>query len=866
MSAPRNRIETSLGYALEPEGSLWVLDLSDLPILHGLSVLSRALAEALAVQAKSEPFVIHVERRIRPRENPELLQRFGISTVKVHAGHECIARIADHPEACEHHLRALLGNLQRRRYREALLPGDGASPSRALVAEFSFVSEEIPSRFVLELLPSSHGRQAGGRHAEGRHAGCLSITIEDPRGRRLDLASIPHVLIEDLESRTFIAGSTRIAQTWSESLRREAERGRRTFVELKKPTSHLFQQFERAGLGGFERVALQWTDPSMPLILESEPHELEHALKRALLALEDRSLRSLLFDGEIVRVVHEESSVFLDVSQLGRVLNLSLGARRARSDVETFLARMPVLSRATEGGGLVPNAHAGPLADTSVFLVHHMTSEVVGLIAALRRLGCPDLTCLFVAYGSDEPPSYLEAILDLPSAEFRALSLVNVPSPGEVEGHYRLSSRYSPLAEGDEIRAALARHGRPFVEAMRAAALPAFLRQLATARAAGRRLLVVEDGGYLAPLLNRASLEKRTLRSLLADFGLASEDDRTLAAALEDVLIGTVEHTRSGFDRLAEIEAQHGRLAFPAFSIAVSRLKVETEAKEVAVSILNAVESVLHASGKILSRRRALVLGSRGAIGGSLVNELLRRLEDPARQLLGLDLAVEPGPDVERGSRKALASSSAPGSSTSAAKGQRGFNEARRFNDLPPEDRLAVDLVLGVTGASVLQGVELEEWLAHGEGRELVLASGSSKTIEFTDLAHWLDGLLKDPRPTLAGEPVEIRSHEVSDPRTGRVYGRRYAFAVPGRAPNEVVFLANLTPVNFLFYGVPTELIDEVLAQLVSCSLGLVRRAAREKLPARLHAVDRDITPDGELLASRAPAGARSPAERILGG
>jgi hypothetical protein len=823
MDTSRERIETSLGYAAERQDALWVLDLAELPILHGLSVLSRALAETLIQQARTGPFEVHLERKIRPRENPELAQRFGIASVLVTAGHACLARISDHPEACERHLRALLGNLQRRRYREALLPADGRA-SRALVADFSFDASPargggakgLSSRFVLEYVPPDAVRRAGA----------LRITIEDAGGRCLDLRSIPHVVLEDIESRTFIAGSTRIAQTWAESLRREAERGRRTFVEARKASIHLFQQLDRAGLAGFERAVLQWTDASMPLILEGEPHELEHCFKRVLLALEDRGLRRLLSDGECLRVDGGAASVYVDVSQLGRVLNVSLGARRSRSDVGAFLARMPALLRLAGNGT--------PLSRTSVFLVHHMTGEVVGLIAALRRLGCTDLTCLFVAYGGEEPPSYLEAILDLPAAEFRALALANVPTPGEVEGHYMLSTRYSQLPEADEIRAALAHGARHFSDAMYAVALPAFLRQLASAREAGRRILVVEDGGYLAPLLNRAVLEGRSVRELRAELGLSSADERPLAEALEGCLLGTVEHTRSGFDRLAEVEQRFGRLAFPAFSIAISRLKREVEAKEVATSVLNAVESVLAAGGRILSRRRVLVLGSRGAIGGALMRELEHRLEDPSRQLAGVDLKVLPGGAEAR------------------------FPEARSFAELPPERRVELDLVLGVTGHSVVQGREIEEWLAGGEGRELVLASGSSKTVEFADVSRWLDGLLASPRPSLGGRALGLDAEDVTDPRTGRVYGRRFTFAVEGRAPNRLVLLANLTPVNFLFYGVPTELIDEVLAELVSCSLGLARRAASGELAPRLQAVDRDIGADGAPLAPRALASARA--------
>ena len=37
--------------------------------------------------------------------------------------------------------------------------------------------------------------------------------------------------------------------------------------------------------------------------------------------------------------------------------------------------------------------------------------------------------------------------------------------------------------------------------------------------------------------------------------------------------------------------------------------------------------------------------------------------------------------------------------------------------------------------------------------------------------------------------------------------------------------LADTTPVTFLFYGVPTEVTDEVLAELLQCALILRRRA-----------------------------------------
>ena len=49
-----DRFLTSLGPAAERDGDCWVLDLTALPLLHGLSVLSRALGELVLEQARSD--------------------------------------------------------------------------------------------------------------------------------------------------------------------------------------------------------------------------------------------------------------------------------------------------------------------------------------------------------------------------------------------------------------------------------------------------------------------------------------------------------------------------------------------------------------------------------------------------------------------------------------------------------------------------------------------------------------------------------------------------------------------------------------------------------------------------------------------
>jgi hypothetical protein len=478
-------LKTSLGPSVERHGATWTLDLSELPIFHGLSVLSRALGDMIIDQARSDRIDINVERAIRPRENPELLRELGVTLVKVAAEHDAGVRLVRDPETFQDRFRAVFGTLQRNSYRRALFPPADTEDSQALVFLFDLPeATDSPAagagyRFLLERVASPRDK--------GR---CyLRITIEDASCPRLALDGIAHLAVAGLENRTFIAGSTRIAETWAEGLRREAERGRRGFVERRTPQSHLFRQFAKAGLGGYETVSLGWNDAFVDRILESDPAELSHVLKRVLLALEDRDIRNLLHGREVVRVLCEDVAVYLDESQLGRVLNLSLGGPRERLDLEAFLDRMPDTCRIVEA------APAGALAGVHVFLVHHITAEVLGLIAALRRLGCRDLTTLFVAYAGEAPSGYLGPLLELPPEEFRCLALVNVPDDESVEGHYKLSTQYSALEERAELAARLAGRRLRFFDAMRTVAAAEFMRVVACAERSGGRCLIVEDGG-----------------------------------------------------------------------------------------------------------------------------------------------------------------------------------------------------------------------------------------------------------------------------------------------------------------------------------------------------------------------------------
>jgi len=138
--------------------------------------------------------------------------------------------------------------------------------------------------------------------------------------------------------------------------------------------------------------------------------------------------------------------------------------------------------------------------------------------------------------------------------------------------------------------------GLDFMAAMRALIVQVALAQIARSRASGHQMLIVEDGGYTAPIFNDAALSGLTVIQMRArhDAPLDPATNAHLPPTMKDVVIGTilgsVEHTRNGYDANMRVYLAHSRLAVPAFSIAVSFLKTQIESETVAATILNAIE------------------------------------------------------------------------------------------------------------------------------------------------------------------------------------------------------------------------------------------------------------------------------------
>ena len=172
---------------------------------------------------------------------------------------------------------------------------------------------------------------------------------------------------------------------------------------------------------------------------------------------------------------------------------------------------------------------------------------------------------------------------------------------------------------------------------------------------------------------------------------------------------------------LQAVEKECRGLTFPAFTIATSRYKNVVEAEACAYSILAAVEAIFNGLGKCMMHRRALVLGSRGNIGGFLMKIMAGRVSYGSAW--GLDIK-------------------------GAQPGNEGIREFSHMDQMTKEDWEHLDLFLGVTGVSVLKKDFFKKLILEGSATELFFASGSTKTVEFASLTEWIEELSARDRPT----------------------------------------------------------------------------------------------------------------------
>jgi len=259
-------------------------------------------------------------------------------------------------------------------------------------------------------------------------------------------------------------------------------------------------------------------------------------------------------------------------------------------------------------------------------------------------------------------------------------------------------------------------------------------------------------------------------------------------------------------------------------SIAVSSLKRGPEARECAMSILNATETILNRLGILLSRRKIVILGSSGAIGSFLKQELLHRVEPG--NLYGVDIAA-------------------------ADYSNREIPEFKTIEELGEEALRNTEMFIGVIGSSILKQKHIEEIILHGRQKSILFISGSTKTLEFSDLQDFLQSLCDEKNKKIGDKEINVDFNELRDLQTGIFQGYQVEISCSSDpAINKLFYLLGaLMPINFLYYGIPREIVDEVMAQLFRLSCGFVKRQQSEdKLQPLLLAVDHEIDADAHSL------------------
>lgn len=808
-------IPTSLGVPLVKESDdLFSIDLSSIRIFWGLSILSRTLGDEIVERVQTTPGDISFVHKVNSNINSEL-QEMHIGYIQIYARAGVLADILLIREEFQDHLRSVFGTFQRQTWAKIIHPefyGESPKeyPSRALVFPFHHSShnEKVDYQFILERVIN--------QVEPGEFL--FRLTIESYDRAKIDLASIPHTIVDDLDSRIYIAGSTKISESIHSAVIVASQKGDREYIEENRRFNRVFEQIQKTALGSLSEINFYWDDTFSEMMLTLEPKRTIPLFKKLFLFLEDQEITKVLKDGYTVIARSGRSDVYIDLSRLDRVLNYSFHKRRHAKNLSYYLSRMPEL----EDIGNQKN-HSLSFVGIHIFLIHHITSEILALLEAYKRLGVESLYVAFVKYGGTIPPMYLDVLLDLPTDNFYMCGL-ELKVSKERKTYYSVSPLFSEIAELQLLKNYMDEAELGFFPAMKLLSTHIFLKKAFSAYTNKEKILLIEDGGYIAPFLSQFALDGATLVEVCKEYHLTEVPSSIPQNILfqdfySEVVIGSVEHTRNGYDRLLEVVKTREKLFLPAYSIAISNQKVKEESKEVAHSILKAIEDVLHGQGKILSRRKFLVLGAAGNIGTFLCKYLIHgRLHDTNDHLIQVDIKNEPNPSTWSYSS---------------------------IDQVDESILLKTDLILGVIGESILAEAFWEKIILYGEAKNIYIASGSTKTVEFSQFIDWVNLFLTGKKTEIQGVKVEVESSRIIDPQSQMDQGGLVLFRFKRNQPKVekyLYLLSDLSPVNFLYYGAPTEIMDSIISQLLTVSLGMVDQYKKNALPRpTLYAVDHEI-------------------------
>ncbi len=786
-----------MGRMKEETGGELVVDISKIRVMSGLNILAESLIKALIEKSVFGHCDVMAEQRVDPDLQPEL-HAAGVHNVSFFARLTVAESLPYFNETVGYQIHYIFNAMQGDEIFEDLFPPEGRNTRGVL---FPFHRGDTHDRtgffYLVEHVPAGH---------------FLRITLESAQDPRLRLSRISHSIIDHIDLIHSRVDIPTTASSFAQGVMEACLSRKNTYTAAKVHFGDFITFLNKAGLTDIEALSFSWPTELIKKAPTMGMPALNAHVVRILYLLGDSGLIARLADGRTIRLEDDGFSCFLDLSQRNRCLNLALLAPRIKSGLPECLARMPAVMRCVAENPSV-------FRDTRILLIHHLTSEVLGCIQALIDMGARSVDTIWVQYAGSVEPSAKEIMLSLPETIYRFHGLTPVLESDGLQYRFLLSDEYSVVESLAPLAGTLWAASLRFYEAMRALAGHLMLHTALACRENNESLMIIEDGGYIAPSVNRLCLEQRTVAEA-ADFfrfpasSLPEGDlDRPFRQWLRPALTGSVEHTRNGYDALKRVQDEFGTLAFPATTIAISDFKVHCESRDVVYSCLNAVESIMNHMGFALSERTGLVLGAQGALGRKSMQILAQRVGP--ENLYGVDL-VRPTNDPP-------------------------WTYAPNLASLPREALEQADLVFGVVGASLCTPQWIEELVLATRKQHLFFASGSTKTVEFAQLTDWLLEHLRSPRPLSNGETPHITLSGIHDPKTGIHQGRSARMRL-GAKTVHLHLLADLMPINFLYYGVPSETMNQVMRELLDMGTLLARRHSDgSPLQPSLLALDHDI-------------------------
>jgi hypothetical protein len=606
------------------------------------------------------------------------------------------------------------------------------------------------------------------------------------------------------------------------------------------------------------------------------------------LAVEQNSRAIMHIDSRVQHGVISEPRHIINMDMLKQELKHPTDASGAAVKVTTrenykiysCLRSMPhcirsmEISRGDKDGKI---GHEMPLKDTICVAVHHLDDKTYGGLCVLREWGATEMVTIFVGYNPLQSKIWRSMLDDIPDELFNTCILETVPNgkdaPTWAEGIYRVAKDFNkfpntvsfPSEAFDKIFDGTDTEKNPegkplsFLYAQRSLCAYNFLRAIAKGRKENKKVFVWEDGGYLNPIIDQAIEDKLTV-SQFRSLHMLPKDEETdgqlpeqMSEALEGVFVGTVELTRNGYDMSASIAAAR-KMNTRFFSIAASYEKVMLEGDSITLACLDALSQVLYSTGSSLRNRNVLVMGARGNLGRLSVGHLANILENSEKQLWGCDLKLN-WPKSVPGSIPEWATWSACDVPLPDVAG-----EVAAYDDLPESVRCDLDVIFGWTGGprkitadgreieyKTVSGQNIADWLTKGTNKSnLYLVSGSTKTIEFSDVLTWLESLLNSAPNDRKINNIPLRELKVDaipdqlsiaavqqmwpddNPPSviKRNFGTQFTFVFEqnGEQVEKTLYLVNNTmPINFMYYGTPTEIMDMTYSQVTSCAAALFR-------------------------------------------